>query len=101
MATNIYKRGAVYWIHYTDQHGKLHRESSKSKKFGGARALLTKRRNAIDAGKNMDDEKRRLQRFTFGQLAEKYLPFCKSQRGYYPVSYTHLRAHETKANLVC
>lgn len=83
MATNIYKRGDIYWIHYTDQHGRLHRESSKSKKFSGARALLTKRRNAIDAGKDIEDEKRRLKRFTFGELAEKYLTFCKSQRGYY------------------
>jgi integrase len=84
MATGIYKRGLTYWIHYTDQHGKFHRESARSKKFSVAQGLLTKRRNAIDAGKNMEDEKRRLKRFTFGELADKYLVFCKSQRGYLP-----------------
>jgi len=82
MSTGIYKREEMYWIRYTDMHGKHHRESSGSKKYNDAKALITERRKAIDEGKEIEYEKRLIGKYTFEQLTEKYLPFCLSLKGY-------------------
>jgi len=47
---NIYKRGNIYWIRYS-QNGKPYRESSKSTRETDARRLLKKREGEISQGK--------------------------------------------------
>jgi hypothetical protein len=43
MATGIYKRDSVWWIHYTGLDGKQKRESSHSEEFKAAMGLLADR----------------------------------------------------------
>jgi len=84
MTTGIFKRpkSKFWWIRYTDQHGKVHKESSQSEKFSVAQKRLNDRRKAIDDGKEIEAERAKIRRYTFGQLAEKYVAHCKVQKGY-------------------
>jgi integrase len=81
MATGIYKRGRIYWVNYTGLDGKTKWESSRSTKFADAQALRTSRLAAINAGKE-PEVKKRIVKYDFNQLAEKYEEFCKNQKGF-------------------
>jgi len=78
MATNIFKRGNVYWIRYTRIDGKQKRESSYSNKFKDAEALLAQRKNSISEGK--EPEVKKIPNHTFQELAEKYVAWIKGRQ---------------------
>ncbi|QXE87367.1 site-specific integrase [Geomonas nitrogeniifigens] len=76
----IYKRGNIYWIHYTGLDGRQVKESSRSKKFKDAEALLIQRKHQVQQGQR--PEIIRLKDSNFKELSEKYEEHCKHQRGF-------------------
>ncbi|GFO61679.1 integrase [Geomonas silvestris] len=76
----IYKRGNIWWIHYTGLDGRQKKESSRSKRFRDAEALLIHRKNEIQKGNQ--PEVVQVKNHTFRELAERYREFSQYQRGY-------------------
>lgn len=76
----IYKRGNIWWIRYAGLDGKIIYESSGSKSFKDAEALLIKRKAEIKAGKQ--PEVKRIANHTFKELATEYKEWAKRQRSY-------------------
>lgn len=76
----IYKRGNIWWIHYTGLDGRQIKESSRSTKFRDAEALLTQRKYQVQQGQQ--PEMIRVQNFTFRELAKRYREHCEHERGY-------------------
>lgn len=71
----IYKRGNVYWIRYVGLDGRMHYESSGSRKLREAQTLLTTRKNAVLEGKAPDVK--RIVNHTFRELVEKYVEWMQ------------------------
>lgn len=67
----IYKRGGIYWIRYAGLDGKIIFESSGSKKFKDAEALLIQRKQEVREGKQPIVKK--IPNYLFKDLAERYL----------------------------
>ena len=80
MTKGIYKRGNVYWIRYAGLDKRIRKESSGSHKFRTAEALLIKRRQEIQEGK--EPEVRKIANHTFRQLAQEYLRWAESRRSF-------------------
>lgn len=76
----IFKRGNIYWIHYTGLDGRQVKESSRSKKFKEAEALLIQRKHQIQQGQR--PEVIRLKDSNFQELSDKYWEFSKHQKGF-------------------
>jgi len=76
----LYKRGNIWWIHYTGIDGRQIKESSRSKKVRDAEALLIQRKNQIQQGQQT--EIMRIQNYSFIDLATKYREFCQNQQGF-------------------
>ena len=74
----IYKRGNVFWIRYAGLDGRILRESSGSSKFRQAEALLIKRRQSIQEGKQ--PEVKKIANHSFRELAEKYLAWVNGRQ---------------------
>ncbi len=79
-AKGIYKRGNIWWIRYAGLDGKVIFESSGSRRFRDAEALLIKRRNQIKEGQQ--PEIKRIANHTFNELATEYLKWAERQRSY-------------------
>jgi integrase len=78
MAKGIYKRGNIFWICYAGLDGRTVFESSGSRKFKDAEAILTQRKNEIREGKNPEN-KRIDTKTSFEQLAERYSEWMKGR----------------------
>jgi integrase len=78
VATGIYKRGNTWWIRYTGLDGKQKRESSCSKEYRTATALLADRQKSVAEGK--EPEIKRIPNYTFQELADKYLSWIKGRQ---------------------
>jgi hypothetical protein len=78
MATGLFKRGSVWWIRYTGLDGKQKRESSQSSDFKNAALLLATRKRTIGEGK--EPEIKRIPKYTFQQLAEKYITWMNGRQ---------------------
>jgi integrase len=80
MAKGIYRRANSrnYWIRYAGLDGRVIRESSGSRKFKDAEALLIKRKQTIKEGKQ--PEIKRIANHTFNELAEKYLTWINGRQ---------------------
>ncbi len=79
MATNIFKRGGIYWIRYTGIDGKQKRESiGRDKSFKDAELELANRKKAIREGK--EPESKKIPNVTFRELSEKYLYWIKGRQ---------------------
>ncbi|MBE2889138.1 tyrosine-type recombinase/integrase [Geobacter anodireducens] len=76
----IYKRGNIWWIHYTGLDGRQIKETSRSTKFRDAEALLIQRKHQVQQGQR--PEVIRVKDSNFRELAEKYEEFCQHQRGF-------------------
>jgi integrase len=74
----IFRRGGWFWIRYTDQFGRLHREKA-SPFLDGAKDALAKRRSEIREGKFFPD-KIRQRRVLFGEIARDYLVRVRAKR---------------------
>ena len=81
MAKGIYKRGNVYWIRYAGLDGKVRYESSYSKKFILAQALLRSRKKKIDEGKEPLPIKK-ISNHSFRELAEHYTDWAGKQKSF-------------------
>jgi hypothetical protein len=68
----IYRRGEVYWICYAGLDGRIVRESSGSKKYRDAEALLIKRKQSIAEGKS-PEVIQKIGNHTYGELVERYV----------------------------
>jgi integrase len=77
---NIWKRGNIYWIRYTDSTGEQQRESSKSRFLRDAQDLLKLRQAAVIKGEDIQVMVSR--NCTFAELAAKYLEYCKHQKDF-------------------
>lgn len=80
MTKGIYRRGNVYWIRYAGLDKRIRKESSGSSKFRVAEALLIKRRQEIQEGR--EPEVRKIANYTFRQLAREYLQWAESRRSF-------------------
>jgi len=80
MTKGIYKRGNTYWIRYAGLDHRTVYESSGSTKFKDAETLLLKRKQSIKEGKQ--PEIKRIENYSFKQLADEYKKFAKMQRSY-------------------
>lgn len=76
----VYKRGNIWWIHYTGLDGRQIKESSRSTRFRDAEALLIARKHEVQQGQQ--PEHIRIKDYGFKELAERYKEFAKNQRGY-------------------
>jgi|TARA_B100000959_G_scaffold65628_1_gene69741 integrase len=81
MAKGIYKRGNVYWIRYSGLDGKIRFESSFSKKFIVAQALLRGRKKKVDEGKEPLPIQR-ISNHSFKELAENYTELIRNQKSF-------------------
>ena len=81
MAKGIYKRGNVYWIRYAGLDSRISYESSYSKKFIVAQALLRSRKKNIDEGKEPLPIKK-ISNHTFKELAENYTEWARKQKSF-------------------
>ena len=77
---NIFLRGRIYWIRYSDINGNQRRESSESDKVGKATSLLRLRQGEVEKGELVDVVK--IKNSTFKELAKEYLEFCAKQKNY-------------------
>jgi len=77
----LYKRGNIWWIRYAGLDGKIRYESSGSKSYRVAQALLIKRKQAIQEGKEPLPIKK-IANHTFKELAERYLVWAKRQKSF-------------------
>ncbi|MDR3581640.1 MAG: site-specific integrase [Oryzomonas sp.] len=78
--TNIYPRGSIYWIRFTDCDGIQRRESSKSRKKKDAIDLLKIRQADVVKGTLQKYEK--IKNRSFFELATDYLVHCRHQKDY-------------------
>lgn len=81
-AKGIFKRGRIYWITYTGVDGRQKWESTGSTLKADAEYLLACRKKAVAEGTAPAVTSKRLRSYTFAELAERYLPFVQTQRGY-------------------
>src|SRR5438876_7175663 len=86
----IFIRNGWYWIRYTDQHGKLHREKG-SPLLEGAKAALEKRRTQVREEKFFP-EKIRQRSLLFGEIARDYLKLAKRRKRTWYEDEDHLQA---------
>lgn len=73
----IYKRGNVYWIRYVGLDGRMHLESSGSKKLREAQVFLTTRKNAVLEGKV--PEVKKITNHFFRELAVVYTEWMEAR----------------------
>jgi len=74
----IFRRDGWYWVRYTDQFGRLHREKANLY-LDGAKNVLAKRRTEIREGKFFPDKIRR-RYVLFGEIAKDYLARVRAKR---------------------
>ena len=77
----LYKRGNIWWVRYCCSDGRIKRESSHSRSFKMAQAILINRKNQIQEG-NEPNPKQTISNHTFGQLVERYLIWASRQRSF-------------------
>ncbi|MDA8104744.1 MAG: integrase [Nitrospiraceae bacterium] len=80
MAKGIYKRGRIWWITYIGLDGKQYFESSKSDLKADAEYKLACKRKDIGEGK--EPVTRKIQKYTFQELWEKYKEWAVKQKSY-------------------
>jgi len=80
-AKGLYKRGNTWWISYAGLDGKIRRESSRSKQYKEAQALLIVRKKDVQEGKEPIPVKR-MGNHSFRELAEPYLAWAERQKSF-------------------
>jgi site-specific recombinase XerD len=86
----IFVRNEWYWIRYTDQHGRLHREKA-SPLLSGALKALEKRRTEIRERKFFP-EKFRQRSVIFSEIARDYLELALRRKRTWREDEDHLRS---------
>jgi integrase len=86
----IFLRNGWYWIRYTDQHGKLHREKG-SPLLEAAKAALEKRRTEVREARFFP-EKIKQRSLLFGEIARDYLKLAKRKKRTWREDEDHLEA---------
>jgi integrase len=81
MGKGLFKRGNIWWLRYSDGNGKIIRESSKTTSYRDAETQRIKRKKDIRDG-NEPEPIKKIQNYTFNQLAEEYLKWCERQRSF-------------------
>jgi len=76
----IYKRGNIWWIRYACADGQIKRESSHSRSFKTAQAILINRKNQVQEGN--EPTPKTINNHTFGGLVERYLIWASRQRSF-------------------
>ena len=77
----LYKRGSIWWLCYAGLDGKVRQESSGSKSFKVAQALLIQRKRDVQEGKDPIPIKR-IGNHTLKELSDHYLIWAERQRSY-------------------
>ncbi len=75
----IERRGNIWWICYVGLDGRKIRDSSESDKFQDAKTMLTGRKHSIEIERKQPDRKK-IQNFTFAQLAEEYMTWVTGRQ---------------------
>jgi len=81
----IYKRGNIWWVRYAGPDGRIIRISSGSTSKKEAEALLVSRKDAKNKGKH--PEIKRIENYTFAELAEKFLIWAERYRSFKSTQY--------------
>lgn len=76
----LYKRGRVWWCAYKSLYGDIRRESTKTSDYNDAIEYLSDRKKEVDTG--TEPETKKIAKYTFSELADKYKEFCERQRSY-------------------
>src|SRR5262249_57011215 len=91
-AAGVLRVSDVWWIRYRAK-GRTIRESAHTTRFEDARKLLNERRRAAD--RHEVDPKRKLNRVTFAEMAERLRAFYREHKQHLPTldsRLTHLQA---------
>ena len=80
-AKGLYKRGKIWWIRYAGPNGRVRYESTKTSSLKEAEYILSCRRKEVREGKL--PEVKKIENYTFRELAEAYFTWAKRQRSFY------------------
>ena len=93
----LYKRGRIYWIMYSDGHGRTIRESAETTSQREAEYILNCKKKAVREGKLPDLKK--IKNCRLVELAQDYLKWSERQRAHKTKKYWIPQLIETFGNL--